>query len=229
MPVLSNILSNAFFRFSRHAASCSWSPWCLLILNYLSSVGSLVSVLGVIIFFYMLWDAINTNTVCFQRYNNYYIALYNHWFLMHILNSSFTKNLYVFKKYNFFSVYNKSYFYLDRYILSMFLDTVNDIVLVTNMPDWCNFTIKYGPYSKLFESLKLDPVNLFLNTLLLLISGWVSILMGFFISKEMGTQILRFTFYGLIVNFLRNKPVIISSIMYYIIRVKKNTNALLWH
>jgi heme/copper-type cytochrome/quinol oxidase subunit 1 len=41
--------------------------------NYVSSLGSLVSVVGVFVFFYLLWDVCSSNSLFIQSRNNYYV------------------------------------------------------------------------------------------------------------------------------------------------------------
>lgn len=53
--------------------------------NYLSSVGSLVSVFGVFVFFYLLWDSYFSNSLYVQVNNSYYVIILNR----NLLNYSF--------------------------------------------------------------------------------------------------------------------------------------------
>ena len=48
--------------------------------NYLSSVGSLVSVIGVFVFFYLLWDSYSSNSLFVQVNNSYYVIILNRFF-----------------------------------------------------------------------------------------------------------------------------------------------------
>lgn len=59
--------------------------------NYLSSVGSLVSVIGVFVFFYLLWDAYSSNSLFVQVNNSYYVIILNRLFLNKVPNVSFSK------------------------------------------------------------------------------------------------------------------------------------------
>ena len=61
--------------------------------NYLSSVGSLVSVIGVFVFFYLLWDAYSSNSLFVQVNNSYYVIILNRFFLNKVPNVSFSKIL----------------------------------------------------------------------------------------------------------------------------------------
>lgn len=61
--------------------------------NYLSSVGSLVSVIGVFVFFYLLWDAYSSNSLFVQVNNSYYVIILNRFFLNKVPNVSFSRIL----------------------------------------------------------------------------------------------------------------------------------------
>lgn len=77
-------------------------------MNYISSVGSLVSVSGALVFFWMLIDLYYVNSLFFQVKNNYYVVVLNSWFCKKLSIFSFSKNTYVFTKYNFFNVYTSN-------------------------------------------------------------------------------------------------------------------------
>jgi len=87
--------------------------------NYLSSVGSLISVIGVLVFFWLLWDIYSINSLFFQMKNNYYVIILNTIFIKKTNLFSFSKNLYIFPKYNFF-FYFREYLFLDKYYLIIF-------------------------------------------------------------------------------------------------------------
>ena len=59
--------------------------------NYLSSVGSLVSVIGVFVFFYLLWDSYSSNSLFVQVNNSYYVIILNRFFFNRVPNVSFSK------------------------------------------------------------------------------------------------------------------------------------------
>ena len=89
--------------------------------NYISSIGSLISIFGVLVFFFIIYDLFSKNNIFFDVNNNSYVM---------VLNRSFTKffkdasvNYYVFNKYNFFNVfeYKFSYFFTDRFFLNSFV------------------------------------------------------------------------------------------------------------
>lgn len=61
--------------------------------NYLSSVGSLVSVVGVFVFFYLLWDSYSSNSLFVQVNNSYYVIILNRFFLNKVPYVSFSKIL----------------------------------------------------------------------------------------------------------------------------------------
>lgn len=189
--------------------------------NYISSVGSLVSVFGVFVFFWLIADMYLYNSLFFQIKNNYYIIILNNWFIEHTSYFSFTKNTYVFTKYNFFSTYNKSYIFLDRFILSSFLKIVHVIIkpfIVFN---------NYLTLEHINENFILGSGNWLIVQLLSLIQGWISIFMAFFISKKQGLFLLKVTFYNLIIQeFLKSLPSQITLLFQRIIRENKLINLL---
>ena len=87
--------------------------------NYFSSVGSLISVFGVAVFFWVIIEIIIENNLFFQ-YKNFYVLFLNK--LNPVDNN---KNLYIFLKYNFFNIISNSYIYvwLDYIVLVKFLKT----------------------------------------------------------------------------------------------------------
>jgi cytochrome c oxidase subunit 1 len=97
--------------------------------NYVSSVGSLVSVFGVLLFLLIIYDLIKINNLFFQINN------YNYLFILRniINNKLIVKNVYVFNKYNFFDSLYKKYFYV-------FLD----VRILINL--WKEFFIEYNEY-----------------------------------------------------------------------------------
>lgn len=98
--------------------------------NYISSVGSLVSVIGVFVFFYLVWDVYFSNSLFFQVKNNYYVIVLNTYFKK-LPHFSLSKNTYVFVKYNFFDHYisDAIYSYLDKFILSLFVRDFRDSLI----------------------------------------------------------------------------------------------------
>jgi hypothetical protein len=84
--------------------------------NYISSVGSLVSVIGILVFFWLILNMYWTNNLYFQVYNDRYIIIINTWFKNLI-------NEYVFFKFNYFQTkkIRFSFNYLDSWIINLFL------------------------------------------------------------------------------------------------------------
>lgn len=195
--------------------------------NYISSVGSLVSVFGVLVFFWLIADLYLVNSLFFQVRNNYYVIILNSWFIRKTSYFSFTKNTYVFSKYNFFTIYNKGYLFLDRFVLSMFVETTNKINSFIDTTDTTSLqTMKsiFSSHSSLPEVFKFASYNLFLNTVVFIIQGWVSIFMAFFVSKNNGLNFMKLYFYYLItINFLKNMPSTYSLILTRILRENKIT------
>jgi len=93
--------------------------------NYISSVGSLVSVIGVFVFFYLIIDIVFANSLYFQSKNNYYVIALNNGFAQFDkqFNFSLSRNIFTFKKYNFYdvSVLDTLYLSLDNLLLSQYL------------------------------------------------------------------------------------------------------------
>jgi len=101
--------------------------------NYISSIGSLVSVVGVLIFFYLLFDVFFINSLFFQVNNNYYVIVYNNLYNK-FYGYNFSKHLYVFIKYNFFNIFisDSLYVSLDRFLVSVFVKDILSTSLLQN-------------------------------------------------------------------------------------------------
>jgi hypothetical protein len=67
---------------------------------------------------------LNKNSLYIQVENTYYVMVLNHTILKNCPYYIYARNIYVLKKYNFFDIYLSDgiYIYLDKYILSVFLD-----------------------------------------------------------------------------------------------------------
>jgi hypothetical protein len=99
--------------------------------NFSSSVGSLVSIFGVFLFFFIIYDLFSTNNLFFQLNNNIYIMIFNSSMedssifaaLKGLYNG--TTSIYVFNKYSFFNAFNFkfSYTYLNRILWANFFST----------------------------------------------------------------------------------------------------------
>jgi hypothetical protein len=191
--------------------------------NYISSVGSLISVFGVFVFFWLIADVYLNNSLFLQIKNNYYVIILNNWFIQNTTSFSFSKNTYVFSKYNFFTTFNKSYIFLDRFILSSFLKTTYTII--KSSETLTKFKRQNSKLEHLHESFIIGADNWVVSQLLSLIQGWVTIFMAFFISKDRGLFIIKITFYNLIIQeFLKLLPSQISLILKRIIRENKFIN-----
>ena len=75
--------------------------------NYISSIGSLVSVFGVLLFFYIIYDLFSTSSSFFEDNIFYYISLNNFSFVPARFQDP-KSTFYIFKKYNFFDISWKS-------------------------------------------------------------------------------------------------------------------------
>jgi len=95
--------------------------------NYISSVGSLVSVIGVFLFLFLIYDLFSMNDSFIILDNNRYIIKLNNFFInltklilsnTNLYNDTFdSKYLYVFPRYNFF---NKLYFSSQYFAINQF-------------------------------------------------------------------------------------------------------------
>jgi len=169
--------------------------------NYISSVGSLVSVFGILVFFILLVDMCLPGSYFYQVKNNYYVIVLNSWL---VSNRDFwterhaPENFYVFPKYNFFNIYDRGYIFLDRFVLSAFVETMHllgaDSAALKAMRN--NF-VKYLHLSEIFL---IDGNCSFIYRFLWIIRGWVSIFMAFLISPQYGRLAVKYAFYNLILK-----------------------------
>lgn len=96
--------------------------------NFISSVGSLVTVFGVVLFFFIIYDLFTTNNLFYQINNNTYIMAFNQEMITGgkyaILKDYFKVDewFYFFPKYSFFDKFNfkYSYVFFTRYIIADF-------------------------------------------------------------------------------------------------------------
>jgi hypothetical protein len=135
----------------------AYSGW-----NYISSIGSLVSVIGIIVFVYVILNAISQKNLLVDKKNSFYLLYIYQGYFVYLINKFWSllfkynrniiensiinkdivkksklwkNNIYIFEKYNFFNVlpnYDLTYIYLDRYILSIFLFKYSNIWLIDN-------------------------------------------------------------------------------------------------
>lgn len=59
--------------------------------NWISSVGSFVTVFGVFVFFFLVWDSYFSNSIFVQVRNNYYVIILNRFFLGKVAKFSFSR------------------------------------------------------------------------------------------------------------------------------------------
>lgn len=153
--------------------------------NYISSVGSLISVFGIIVFFYMLLDVILVNSLYFQSRNNFYVMVLNNK-LAKMFSIDLSRNTYFFVKYNFFNINRSSILYspLNKILYSNFIVEF----IESKIWDVCNLDFKWFIFVKLhnlnvtdFSKLQKYPLNGFIVNFLLvrwafyLIFGWTSL------------------------------------------------------
>jgi len=77
-------------------------------------VGSLVSIVGVLLFFFIIYDLFASNNIFFQLNNNTYIMALNSQGNTFSSAKGFYTNIvsfYVFNKYNFFNAFQSKFFY----------------------------------------------------------------------------------------------------------------------
>lgn len=180
--------------------------------NYISSVGSLVSVVGVLVFFFTVWDVYFGNSLFLQVKNNYYVIVLNN-LIGKNLNFSASKNTYTFIKYNFFNVYifDTIYIYLDRFLLSLFINeflfsnlwklSTSDVVQAI-LDELKNKA--YSKYFNIYDNFVSNSMTNDMNLIRLinfLIYGWISLFLVFFYSsKTLGFRYLKLNFHNLILN-----------------------------
>jgi cytochrome c oxidase subunit 1 len=186
--------------------------------NYISSVGSLVSVIGVFVFFYLVWDVYFVNSLFFQVKNNYYVIILNNLF-KRLPNFSVSRNTFVFIKYNFYNnkIFDTIYVYIDKFVISLFItDFINSRIWSLSINDLGQLVasdLKVNGYSKFFnlsELFSLDnssKANTSLFKILnYLIYGWISIFLIFcYCSKNTGARYLKLAFFNIIINKFINK------------------------
>jgi len=175
--------------------------------NYISSVGSLVSVFGVFIFFYILFDAFFGNSLFFQVKNNYYIMILNN-NLLSSNKSSFSKNSYVMLKYNFFNNYitDSLYSSFDKVIFSFLLkDFIKYNLIIKNdlsIKEVVLYDLTKLGLSKYFylDNNFVLRIELF-SILNYLIFGWTSLLVVFlYTSNIIGYKLVKINFLNIIIN-----------------------------
>jgi hypothetical protein len=99
--------------------------------NFVSSVGSLVSVFGVLLFFFIIYDLFSSNNLFFQLNNNTYVMAFNSAMEDNSIFSAFkglyngVTSFYIFNKYSFLNAFNFkfSYIYLNRILWADFFST----------------------------------------------------------------------------------------------------------
>jgi len=87
---------------------------------------------------------------------------------------SITKNIYIFYKYDFFSIYQKgAWLFFDKYILSMFLEVLHNVdITLLNLEEFNLKLLKFDTPSALITNFKyLKPYQIFTQKFLVLISG----------------------------------------------------------
>lgn len=171
--------------------------------NYISSLGSLISVIGVVVFFYIVFSSLyslNTFTqkknsfyFIFQKFNKYVFISKNIFFklLPNITSIKFIQkylglflplNIFIFPKYNFWSNLPHNdllYIYLDRYILSVFLYNFSNIWLLDNFFNNI-FSLINNNNLKLFSPLRSlfsfnNSNNPIIACFIFLFKGWFSL------------------------------------------------------
>lgn len=108
--------------------------------NYISSVGSLVSLMGLAVFFFIIFEIVTENNLFLDYKNNYVIILdvanWTHWAGRSKLVSTapVASNVYVFPKYNFFHAHEGHSLFLwkDTYLYNKFLEDYGFLVYNRN-------------------------------------------------------------------------------------------------
>lgn len=90
--------------------------------NHISSVGSSVSVFGVLIFFSVIANLFSKNNIYYQGKNGFYVIVLNRFFSkIPVFVFDEALNTHVFKKFKFLS--SRGYTFLDKYALVNFWKT----------------------------------------------------------------------------------------------------------
>src|SRR3546814_3345545 len=92
-----------------------------LVMNDVSSFGSFISIFGMFIVFYIIFDLFKKNNLFFDFSNNAYIIILNT--NVREFFNDFSVNYYIFNKYSFFNIFEHKlgYFLFDRFLFNIFL------------------------------------------------------------------------------------------------------------
>jgi len=94
-------------------------------------------------------------------------------------------------------------------VISIYMSLTNS-VNTAKTSNWKNFMTKYNKYLKPAEVFKFDSTNYFLNVGLFLTSGWISIFIGFYISREVGLNVLKLCFKDLVLKiFFKTNAIVV--------------------
>lgn len=239
--------------------------------NYISSVGSLVSVAGIIVFLFLLWAMYIENNVHAQVKNTYYVVILNKyrrritrflkarakykvirrrirqnaWTVLYYdikdalgydsPKTSVRKHVFFYKKYNFFDHINTMsiYVYMDRYILTLFIDDFINSRLWSMQPkDIVQETLNYlkklnhlSAYVSLLNPLKMEGGlkvdRRVLSMVKILTFGGISYFIAFiYLGKKLALKQINLTLKFLIINkMLSNK--IHKNIIYILLKLCK--------
>jgi cytochrome c oxidase subunit 1 len=110
--------------------------------NYISSVGSLVSIFGILVFFWVILNMFCKNNLFFQVYNDRYIIIINTWLKELIEKQIWINDFYVFYKYNFFqNKKRRSYVYLDKILINILWQYYGKYIININVyKQWLPFS-----------------------------------------------------------------------------------------
>lgn len=191
-------------------------------LNYVSSLGSLVSVIGVFVFFYLLWDVCFINSLFIQVNNNFYIICLNKFFISNNIGSfNISKNIYVFYKYNFFNnfISDSLYIYLDRFYISLVIKDLINIAFFNKIIK--SYLNNKNINKNIFYLSKFKYLNiLLLNNFNFIFWGYFSIIIYLcYLSKNLWYFFIKLYYYNIILRFLSQNY--LYYILSFIIKIQK--------
>ena len=166
--------------------------------NYISSIGSLISVIGVIVFFYTVTVSLYDSNLYIQKKNSFYIISSKKpllqipasikpkiAFILPILNFFgffLPKKIFLFPKYNFWNILPNNdlmYIYLDRYLLSIFLSNFSNTWIIDKFFNkFFGSTTKnnsklFAPIRSLYNFNNIN--NSLISCFIFLFKGWLSL------------------------------------------------------
>jgi len=187
--------------------------------NYVSSVGSIVTIFGLFVFFLVLLDIYYLNT--YIQIKNYYVI-------------SYINNIFVFKKYNFFDIFvsDTIFSYLDKFYYYSFINFIIDSKISLGFVDLYYYYLDFIRSDSsdllkyrfnIFNTFKFSSEENILNILNYLVYGWLSILIFDLWNPTETKRYISIHFYNIILNKFcyQNMPTQYFFILRYLVKVEK--------